>query len=556
MPTDRTTARARRLPRLPLAPVAAAVVFSWLALTPSLLPRPALFQGLLCGVAAVLGYGVGSLIRWAGRRAGRWPAVPSLRRAWMWAGAVEAVGTLAVLAWYARWTRELRADLGMEPTSFGHVTVVALSGVVFFVLLLLLSRGLRALGRRLGRLVGRVAPAPVATLVGGLVVALLTVAVLDNVVATRILGTLDGAFSVIDTEFTDDVQPPSVPELSAGPGSLVHWGDLGRLGRAFIDNAPSAADVAGFTGSEAEQPIRVYVGNEDAGVAALRDQAALAVRELERTGAFGRRLLNVATGTGRGWVNENQVQALEYMYAGDTATVSMQYSHLPSWLSFLVDGERARDAGRALFDAVYAHWTELPADARPLLVVSGESLGSYGGEAAFTGLTDLASRTDGALFVGPSGNNTLWRAITAARDPGTPEVLPTYDGGTTARFAELPGDWDRPGPWEGTRVGYLQHANDPITWWTFSLAWSKPDWLREDRGRNVLPQTRWIPVLTMLQLAADQLVANGVPDGTGHQFGQEPVYAWARILPPEGWTDADSERLAAHLHQVVPDLLI
>lgn len=553
---------ARRLPRLPLAPVAAAVVFSWLALTPSLLPRPALFQGLLCGVAAALGYGVGSLVRWAGRRTGRWPAAGSPRQAWRWAGTVEVIGTLAVLFWYARWSRTLRADLGVEPTSLGHVTVVALSGIVFFLLLLLLSRGLRALGRRLGRLIGKVAPAPVATLVGGLVVALLTVAVLDNVVATRILGALDGAFSVIDTEFTDDVEPPSVPELSAGPGSLVRWDELGRLGRAFVDNAPSAADVAALhlgevgTGSEAEQPIRVYVGSTDTGIAALRDQAELAVRELERTGGFDRRVLNVATGTGRGWVNENQVQALEYMYAGDTATVSMQYSHLPSWLSFLVDGERARDAGRALFDAVYAHWSGLPADARPLLVVSGESLGSYGGEAAFTGLTDLASRTDGALFVGPSGNNTLWRAITDARDPGTPEVLPAYDGGATVRFAELPGDWDSPGPWEGTKIGYLQHASDPITWWTWSLAWSKPDWLREDRGRNVLPQTRWIPVLTMLQLAADQLVANSVPDGIGHQFGQEPVRAWARILPPEGWTEADTDRLAAHLREVVPGLLI
>ena len=45
------------------------------------------------------------------------------------------------------------------------------------------------------------------------------------------------------------------------------------------------------------------------------------------------------------------VDPMEYMYNGDTAMVAMQYSYLPSWISFLVDKERAREAGRDLFDA-------------------------------------------------------------------------------------------------------------------------------------------------------------------------------------------------------------
>lgn len=39
-------------------------------------------------------------------------------------------------------------------------------------------------------------------------------------------------------------------------------------------------------------------------------------------------------------------------FNGDTAIVSMQYSFLPSWLSFLVDKENARQTGQALFEAV------------------------------------------------------------------------------------------------------------------------------------------------------------------------------------------------------------
>ena len=69
------------------------------------------------------------------------------------------------------------------------------------------------------------------------------------------------------------------------------------------------------------------------------------------------------------------VDTFEYFSAGDSATVGMQYSYLPSWLSYLVDQKKAREAGRALFDAVYDRWSKLPEDQRPKLYVAGESLG-------------------------------------------------------------------------------------------------------------------------------------------------------------------------------------
>lgn len=71
-----------------------------------------------------------------------------------------------------------------------------------------------------------------------------------------------------------------------------------------------------------------------------------------------------------------------YLTDGDSAIVSMQYSHLASLLSFLVDQTKAREAGRDLFDAVYSHWSQLPTDQRPRLYAFGESLGSFGGEEA------------------------------------------------------------------------------------------------------------------------------------------------------------------------------
>ena len=160
--------------------------------------------------------------------------------------------------------------------------------------------------------------------------------------------------------------------------------------------------------------------------------------------------------------------SFEYLSGGDSAIVAVQYSYLPSWLSFLVDQERAREAGRLLFDAVYERWSRLPPATRPRLYVFGESLGSFGGETAFSGEFDLANRTDGALFVGPPSFNPLYRGFVDDRDPGSREIEPTYRDGRTVRFSNRPRSPVPPRgrPWDGARVLYLQHPSDPVTWWS------------------------------------------------------------------------------------------
>ena len=50
----------------------------------------------------------------------------------------------------------------------------------------------------------------------------------------------------------------------------------------------------------------------------LADRAATAVRELERTGGFERKVLVVATTTGAGWLEPQAVDSVEYLQSGDT----------------------------------------------------------------------------------------------------------------------------------------------------------------------------------------------------------------------------------------------
>jgi uncharacterized membrane protein len=541
--------------QLPLIPALGALIWFWLALTPSLLPRPALLQGVLCAVAALIGYALGSVVGWALSSTGWKPAEEKRRRARFGLLAFTVVGTVLMLVFNVLWQRRLRINVGSDQLGFGYFPVLFLVGILVFALILMLSRSLRSAGRNLGRRVAKVMPARIAGVLAAVLVAILAYGSFNRFLVDNIVERLDATFMAINGEFSTDLPAPTSEFLSAGPASEQSWKNLGRQGRIFINSAPTAAEISEFTGKPALQPVRAYVGVGTDGDLDLREEAAMAVAELEKTGGFDRAVLNVATGTGRGWVNENQAQALEFMWSGNTATVSMQYSYLPSWMSFLADGDRSQEAGRLLFESVYAKWLTLPEEQRPQLVVSGESLGSFGGEAAFSGAQDMAQRTSGVLFVGPTANNRLWGQFTAERDKGTKAVAPVYQNGETVRFSADGKNW--PGPdstWHSPKVGYLQHANDPVTWWNWDLAFNKPDWLSEDRGENIAPYMVWLPVVTMLQVGADQAVANSVPVGQGHLFGQAPVYAWAEILPSEGWSQADSDRLAQLIKKRVAEL--
>ena len=107
----------------------------------------------------------------------------------------------------------------------------------------------------------------------------------------------------------------------------------------------------------------------------------------------------------------------------------MQYSYLPSWISFLADKSKAQEAGVVLFHDVYNAWSELPADHRPQLYVFGESLGSSGGHEAFASLDDMAAQTSGAVYAGTPNFTALWKSLVDGRDQGSLERLPVYQDG-------------------------------------------------------------------------------------------------------------------------------
>ncbi|MGY1695627.1 alpha/beta hydrolase [Geodermatophilus sp. SYSU D00814] len=539
--------RARRwqrwLPRYTWSGTVGALLFGWASLTPSLLPRGWVLQGLITGITAAIGYGVGVTLAWFVAEVTERRIRPRARhRAWQVLAVAGPLLSLLVLWLGAGWQRDVHELMGLDPPEGWSSSGIVVVAVLVFALLVAAGRGIRALARRLVRLLGRVLPGRIARPLGVVTVTVLVVFLLNGVLFRGLVEAMNSAFSVRDDGTEEGAVEPTAPERSGSPQSLVPWEDLGLQGRNFTGAGPTPEELSAFSGRPAQVPVRAYVGLASAGD--VRDRAELAVRELERAGGLDRSVLVVVTTTGTGWVDPAASASLEYQFNGDTAMVAVQYSYLPSWLSFLVDQVKARDAGRALFDAVYGAWAQLPPDDRPELYVFGESLGTFGGEAAFSGLADVENRTDGVVWAGPPNVNELWRGLVADREEGSPEWLPVYEEGRTVRFADEAPDLGAPeGPWEDPRVVYLQNASDPIVWWSPRLLSERPDWLRGERGPDVSDDVVWLPFVTFWQVTADLVFSTGVPDGHGHKYQADYVDAWAQVAQPPGWTDADTDRL-------------
>ena len=544
--------------RLKFVGVAFGALFFCLSLTPSLLPREWIFQGLIGGINAAFGYGLGVVIGKATYRmvlrGARWWPPPARVLFWMKAGVVAIAPTACVLMLIpaASWQRQVSALMGIEgPTTLGYLRTLMVA-VVVGALLVSTFRVLIDAVKLLARMLIRRwhLHDEVALFIGTTIVVALLIMLFNGVLVRGFFAGANAVFQPRDTATPAGLSQPLLPEKSGSPASLAPWDSLGYQGRNFVGSGPHAADLARLNGRPAKEPIRVYAGLHTA----PDDQGRLAavIGELERTGAFTRKLLVIAPTTGTGWIDPVAASSLEMMYNGDTAIVGLQYSYLPSWISFLADRQKSMDSGRMLIDTVHERWQQLPPDHRPKLVLYGESLGSMAGQAAFGWLPDIRGMGfDAVLWVGPPQASPLWHALIVRRDPHTTEVQPRYDNGRTVRFSEAidPSDVTRltGPPWTGTRVLFLQHPSDPVVWWSPDLLFSQPEWLIEPRGQDRSALMRWYPVVTFWQVSADLTNAEEVPAGHGHNYSNDILDGWVAVAPPDGWTAADTERVRAAL---------
>lgn len=533
---------------------------AWISTSPSLLPRTWWMWAVNFGLSEVYGYAGGVLAGRVVRRVGREIGLeveiaPDHRQRARWAGAAALVG-LSAYSWVrgVLRQREISSLVQEEPKNLATHVVGTAAGVGASLVALGIARGTIETTHLYRALLRPYLPRRLVKVLS-LLLTVATIAVLaDRLIRGRVLEAMIERADAANRLISPDVPRPTSPLRSGGPTSLETWQSLGAPGRKIVSGGAEQELISRTVGREALEPIRVYAAKSQS--RSLEDTAEAVVAELDRTGAWDREVLVLFTGTGTGWLQEWSLSAIEFLTAGNCATASIQYSFYPSGLTYLIDRRSPERAGRLLLQAVRRRLAQLPEERRPALYVAGESLGSFGGQAAFRDVPEMLSTVQGAVWTGTPSFTPLWQQLSSRARPGSPAVAPIFHGGRHIRVVTRPRDLHRDywgglyEPWQHPRVVYAQHASDPVVWFDPSLLWREPAWLQERVGHDVTRAMRWFPWITFWQIAADMPLSIGVTGGHGHSYHEEMVPIWAAVLGQDA-SEAERPAQIAHHRRII-----
>jgi len=516
------------------------------SLTPSLIPRSPFTQGLVSGISLAAGYALGTAGLWLWSYLGI-PVRQIRNKDRLRLITVVACMAMAgiVLRQASQWQNDILLLMKLDTQDSAQPFQVGLIALPVFFALLLLARLFRWTLNVIALRLKRFVPERVSYVVAFSTALIFFWLAANGILLRAGLRMADVSFQEFDALMEPGLAKPSDPLKTGSTASLISWKNLGRTGRNFVSSGPTREEIAAWLGAEAMEPIRVYVGLNSAKTP--RERAKLAIEELKRVHAFDRSALVIVTPTGTGWIDPAAVDTLEYLQAGDTATVAVQYSYLSSWLSLLVEPSYGAETARALFMTIYDYWTQLPAGDRPKLYLHGLSLGALNSDRAADMFDIIADPFHGALWSGPPFNSETWRLVTKDRNPGSPAWLPRFRDSSIIRFTNQDNALAIPGAvWGPIRIVYLQYASDPITFFDPRILYRPPEWIADPRGPDVAGSFRWFPIVTMLQLAVDMVNATKTPVGFGHTYSPEHyIDAWVHVTDVK-WSPGQIARLKSH----------
>jgi uncharacterized membrane protein len=233
-------------------------------------------------------------------------------------------------------------------------------------------------------------------------------------------------------------------------------------------------------------------------------------------GAYDRSTLCIYVPTGSGYINYVAAETLEYLTRGDVASVCVQYSKRPSFMS-LDKVALGRFQVRDLIRAVSTYVATLPEERRPRVLLFGESLGAHVSQDAFLhrGVQGLRARgVEAAIWLG-TPHASQWRHQVLAESP-LPDDVAEFASPEEMRALGA----DR---LESLRYALLTHHEDPIPKFTPRLIAQRPDWLGAEGTRppGVPPETIWTPYGTFLAVGVDLLNAMNIKPGKFRAFAHD-----------------------------------
>ena len=550
----------RRLPPSFRAGLAGAEVATWGAVSPSLLPHSWWATAANVGVLQGMGHGFATVASQALRPV-RSDEPQSLLPGPVRLAMTGVTAGVFVTSLRRRAHQEKLVESDEKFKVSPQILGITLGTLGYGVVLLVgdaIQTFIDAINVLLGKKLPPVASWPLAIAGGGA----LLILVGDQMVVRRFAVRVSRQAQELDREFMRGADQPKRPERSGSPDSAVDWNTMGRQGRAVVAGGPRKEDIERLVDGGALEPIRIFVGldTERDQAPDFDEMAAVAIKEMHRTGAFERSHIAVMSAAGTGWINDFHTSGFEFVTRGDSAVVAMQYSYLPSAYSYVADRKNPVHSSRVLIEAIRSELQKLDPEKRPKLYVGGESLGAYGVSDAFETVEEFLEHTSGGVFTGTPGFASNHSYLTRHREKGSPQRLPLIDGGRHVRFTAHPAHLRHDfrgnaytSTWEEPRFVFAQHASDPVVWWEPSLAWKAPDWLREPGSRgepapaaqhlDALDTMRWMPLVTFWQVGIDQLPSKDYPSPHGHNYHDETVAYWNAVVHGAG-DDADDAALS------------
>lgn len=331
---------------------------------------------------------------------------------------------------------------------------------------------------------------------------------------------IDGVLGRIEQSARDDEAgidtAPKDRYVSGGPASGVDFTGLTREGRRHVLTRvrPDVIEDVMLTPALAE-PVRVFVGLDAAPTIEARVDVALA--EMDRLGAFERSLLVLISPTGSGYVNYAALQAVELLGLGDVASVVMQYSFQPSFLS-LDHVALGRQQNSMLWHAIARRLEGRPENERPRLLLFGESLGAHTSQDVFihlgtAGLDQMG--VSGAVWIG-TPFASAWKDEVLGPD------RPDTDKSAVGVFTSFQDYTQLPEPERSAiRFAMITHDEDGVPKFGWPIAIQEPDWIRHPRPGASTPVMRWRPFTTFAQVFVDMLNGSNITPGVFASLGHD-----------------------------------
>jgi uncharacterized membrane protein len=226
------------------------------------LPRNFLTQGVLSGSALAAGYGLGVFGVWLCAYMELPPLNGNFLRIVKHSAATGCAIVAGVSLWQAApWQNSIRELMDLEPIDTAYPLEISLIALTAFATAIALARFLRLTFRFVTTRVNRFLPGRMSNVIGVIAAAAFFWSVINGVLFRTVLSVAEAFFQEYDALIEPGTAPPMAPlkrlaaVLRCSPGT--NWEGAGR---EFISSGPTREDINAFTGRNAVEPIRVYVG--------------------------------------------------------------------------------------------------------------------------------------------------------------------------------------------------------------------------------------------------------------------------------------------------------